>query len=198
MPGPDESLEADHQSLPFPWRWFRKPINFLWSFVLVRKTIEFLWSQWLFRVPVSLLWALVPWAGLCVLLSLTTVVTAKPHVEGWEFWCGAFGSVLTVAAAASLLCWQVEFSWDCLFAVLVSVHLLVLHLLVGADWWHPTTASVKSLFFGYMFAGAVLAIGLLIRLFKRQLKVGQVCYCLVLSWHAYLLWLVINEQWGAG
>ena len=186
---PGESRNDDAQ----PTRWYQKSI-FLPSLCgPIRRVVGFLLSKPLLRKPVCFLWALVPWAAVLILLALA----------GASFWVWesqsriipACGAVLTMAAAAAL-CWRrVGASWDCLLAVLVSIHTSVLHLLVVADLWHPTTSSVKSLMVAWVLTILILAIGLLIRLFRRKLKLALVCFCLILPCYAFSLYVQINVQW---
>jgi len=186
---PGESRNDDAQ----PTRWYQKSIFLPSLFGPIRRVVGFLLSKPLLRKPVCFLWALVPWAAVLILLALA----------GASFWVWesqsriipACGAVLTMAAAAAL-CWRrVGASWDCLLAVLVSIHTSVLHLLVVADLWHPTTSSVKSLMVAWVLTILILAIGLLIRLFRRKLKLALVCFCLILPCYAFSLYVQINVQW---
>ena len=188
MPEAGESRDDDAQ----PTRWYQKSI-FLPSLVdPVRRFVGFLWSKPLLRKPLYFLWALVPWIGVLALLAFTAGLSeAKPQSRIIP----ACGAVLTMAAAAAL-CWRrVGASWDCLLAVLVSIHTSVLYLLVAADLWHPTTSSVKSLMVAWGLTILILAVGLLIRLFRRKLKLALVCFCLILPCYAFSLYVQINVQW---
>ncbi|HAA61102.1 MAG TPA: hypothetical protein DCE39_09230 [Planctomycetaceae bacterium] len=105
-------------------------------------------------------------------------------------------AALTIAAVCS---WrQIGFQWDWLFAVLVSVHALVLHFLVALDWWGPTTSSVKSLLFAAVFAISVLVISIVIRLFRLRLTLGLVVFYLILLLNIGGLYVAINAQWFRG
>ena len=90
------------------------------------------------------------------------------------------------------------FQWDWLFAVLVSVHALVLHFLVALDWWRPTTSSVKSLLFAAVFAVVVLVISIVIRLFRLRLTLGLVVFYLILLVNISGVYVSINAQWIRG
>ena len=186
---PGESRDDDAQ----PTRWYQKSIFLPSLFGPIRRVVGFLLSKPLLRKPVCFLWALVPWAGVLTLLALTGASFGE-----WESQSRiipACGAVLTMAAAAAL-CWRrVGLSWDCLLAVLVSIHTSVLYLLVAADWWYPTTSSVKSLMVAWGLTIIILAIGLLIRLFRRKLKLALVCFCLILPCYAFSLYVQINVQW---
>jgi len=189
MPEAGESRDDDAQ----PTRWYQKPI-FLPSLVdPIRRFVGSLWSKPLFRKPVCFLWTLVPWVGALVLLALTADRTLARELQSRII--PACGAVLTMAAAAAF-CWRrVGLSWDCLLAVLVSIHTSVLYLLVASDLWHPTTSSVKSLMVAWVLTIIILAIGLLIRLFRRKLKLALVCFCLILPCYAFSLYVQINAQW---
>jgi len=189
MPDPGESRDGDAQ----PTRWYQKSI-FLPSLVApIRRFVGFLWSKSLFRKPLYFLWALVPWVVALVLLALTADGSLARELQSRII--PACGAVLTMAAAAAF-CWRrVGLSWDCLLAVLVSIHTSVLYLLVAADWWYPTTSSVKSLMVAWGLTIIILAIGLLIRLFRRKLKLALVCFCLILPCYAFSLYVQINAQW---
>ena len=105
-------------------------------------------------------------------------------------------AALAVAAGCS---WRrIGFQWDWLFAVLVSVHALVLHFLVALDWWRPTTSSVKSLLFAAVFAVVVLVISIVIRLFRLRLTLGLVVFYLILLVNISGVYVSINAQWIRG
>ena len=189
MPDAGESRDDDTQ----PTRWYQKSI-FLPSLVgPIRRFVGFLWSKPLLRKSLYFLWALVPWIGVLALLVLTADRSLARELQSRII--PACGAVLTMAAAA-VFCWRrVGLSWDCLLAVLVSIHTSVLYLLVASDWWHPTTSSVKSLMVAWVLTILILAIGLLIRLFRRKLKLALVCFFLILPCYAFSLYVQINAQW---
>ena len=186
---PGESRNDDAQ----PTRWYQKSIFLPSLFGPIRRVVGFLLSKPLLRKPALFLWALVPWVGAVVLLALTADRSLARELQSRII--PACGAVLTMAAAAAF-CWRrVGLSWDCLLAVLVSIHTSVLYLLVAADWWYPTTSSVKSLMVAWVLTIIILAIGLLIRLFRRKLKLALVCFCLILPCYAFSLYVQINAQW---
>ena len=189
MPEAGESRDDDAQ----PTRWYQKSIFLPSLFGPIRRVVGFLLSKPLLRKPALFLWALAPWAAVLILL-----VVAGASFWAWESQSRiipACGAVLAMAAAAGL-CWRrVGLSWDCLLAVLVSVHTSILSVMVAADWWYPTTSSVNSLMVAWVLTSVILSVGLMIRLFRRKLKLALVCFCLILPCYAFSLYVQINVQW---
>ena len=55
--------------------------------------------------------------------------------------------------------------------------------------------STITPYFAYGLTILILAVGLLIRLFRRKLKLALVCFCLILPCYAFSLYVQINVQW---
>ena len=174
MPETSDSPESASQP-PLPRRWFRKSVRFVWS--------------------------IAPWVGLLIVALLAVSVMSSPDDRPPSHVAIAIAAcVLMAALAIAAVCsWRrIGFQSDWLFAVLVSVHVLVLHFLVVFDWWSPTTSSVKSLLFAAVFAISVLVIGMVIRLFRFRLTLGLVVFYLILLLNISGLYVAINAQWFRG